>query len=245
MRLSSSSNLRLMLPGSLLLLLGSFWLPLSLFLLLLHLFDQVIFQFCVFLNIFAAFYPFGHTFLPMLPEQGISPKDIIAEQTFAPGKLTLMTSVRSKDFRLGQTTSLKFKWLPWSSNDFHEVQMTSTKFIWHLQKPCQSHLNEDTFKSQKGHQKPWNTAYFPPWWTWWTWSLSTSFLGNLIWHFEHGVQASFCMIFGWLTLMWATFCCASENSHEHAEHLEKSKFRHEQANLNTLKPNFLSPIFQV
>ena len=62
---------------------------------------------------------------------------------------------------------------------------------------------------------------FPPWWTRLTWSLKTSFRGNLMWHFEHGVQASFCITLGWLTLIWATRCWASENSQLHAEHLTK------------------------
>ena len=62
---------------------------------------------------------------------------------------------------------------------------------------------------------------FPLWWTRLTWSLKTSFRGNLMWHFEHGVHASFCITFGWLTLIWATRCWASENSQLHAEHLTK------------------------
>ena len=64
-------------------------------------------------------------------------------------------------------------------------------------------------------------TYFPPWWTLLAWSLRTSFLGNLMWHLWQGVHASFCITFGWLTLIWATLCWASENSHGHAEHLQK------------------------
>ncbi len=65
-------------------------------------------------------------------------------------------------------------------------------------------------------------TYFPPWWTRFICSRRTSLRGNLIKHLEHGVQASFCITFGWLTLIWATLWRASENSQLHAEHLKKS-----------------------